>query len=80
MCCSDPFGGWKYRLSSNDEHINGAATYFTLCPGVHNTQNGHIESFNGRLRDECLNVTQFLSLDDAREQIERWRIDYNYAS
>src|SRR5687767_4243234 len=29
MCCSDPFGGWKYRLSSNDEHINGAATYFT---------------------------------------------------
>lgn len=40
-------------------------------------QNGHIESFNGRLRDECLNVTQFLSIDDAREQIERWRIDYN---
>lgn len=41
------------------------------------TQNGHIESFNGRLRDECLNVTQFLSLEHAREQIERWRIDYN---
>jgi putative transposase len=41
------------------------------------TQNGHIESFNGRLRDECLNVTQFLSLEDARKQIEGWRIDYN---
>ena len=41
------------------------------------TENGHIESFNGRLRDECLNVTQFLSLEDAREQIEHWRIDYN---
>ena len=41
------------------------------------TQNGHIESFNGRLRDECLNVNQFTSLADAREQIERWRIDYN---
>lgn len=41
------------------------------------TENGHIESFNGRLRDECLNVNQFLSLDDAREQIERWRLDYN---
>jgi len=40
------------------------------------TENGHIESFNGRLRDECLNVTQFISLDDARYQIERWRIDY----
>ena len=41
------------------------------------TDNGHIESFNGRLRDECLNVNQFMSLDDARDQIERWRIDYN---
>jgi putative transposase len=41
------------------------------------TENGHIESFNGRLRDECLNVMQFLSLDDARAKIEVWRIDYN---
>jgi putative transposase len=41
------------------------------------TDNSHIESFNGRLRDECLNVSQFTSLDDAREQIERWRVDYN---
>lgn len=41
------------------------------------TEDGHIESFNGRLRDECLNVTQFVSLDDAREKIEAWRIDYN---
>jgi putative transposase len=40
-------------------------------------ENGHIESFNGRLRDECLNVDQFLSLDDAREKIEAWRVDYN---
>jgi putative transposase len=41
------------------------------------TDNGHIESFNGRLRDECLNVNQFTSVDDACEQIERWRLDYN---
>ena len=40
-------------------------------------ENGHIESFNGRLRDECLNVHQFLSLDDARQKIEAWRMDYN---
>jgi putative transposase len=40
-------------------------------------ENGHIESFNGRLRDECLNVMQFMSLDDARERIEAWRVDYN---
>jgi putative transposase len=37
-----------------------------------------IESFNGRLRDECLHVHQFLSLDDARRKIEAWRRDYNH--
>jgi putative transposase len=40
-------------------------------------ENAHIESFNGRLRDECLNVHQFASLDDARQKIEAWRQDYN---
>lgn len=40
-------------------------------------ENAHIESFNGRLRDECLNVQQFFSLADARAKIEAWRIDYN---
>jgi putative transposase len=40
-------------------------------------ENGHIESFNGRLRDECLNVMQFMSLADARAKIEAWRVDYN---
>jgi putative transposase len=39
--------------------------------------NAFIESFNGRLRDECLNVNVFYSLDDARQKIEEWRIDYN---
>lgn len=41
------------------------------------TENAYIESFNGRLRDECLNVHQFLSLDDAKTRIEDWRQDYN---
>lgn len=41
------------------------------------TDNPHIESFNGSLRDECLNLHWFLSLDDAREKIEGWRVDYN---
>ena len=41
------------------------------------TDNALIESFNGSFRDECLNVNWFLSLDDAREKIERWRHDYN---
>lgn len=42
-------------------------------------ENAHIESFNGRLRDECLNVTQFTSLDNVRRQIEAWRQDYNHS-
>jgi len=41
------------------------------------TQNAFVESFNGKFRDECLNENWFKSLDDAREKIERWRIDYN---
>jgi putative transposase len=40
-------------------------------------QNAYIESFNGRLRDECLNEHWFLSLPDARRIVEEWRIDYN---
>jgi putative transposase len=40
-------------------------------------QNGHIESFNGRFRDECLNANWFLSLPRARKTIEGWRHDYN---
>ena len=41
------------------------------------TDNPFIESFNGSLRDECLNSHWFLSLEDAREKIESWRVDYN---
>ena len=40
-------------------------------------QNALIESFNARLRDECLNEHVFVSLDDARHKIETWRIQYN---
>jgi putative transposase len=40
-------------------------------------EKGHIESLNGRLRDECLNINQFRSLEDAWAQIEDWRVDYN---
>jgi transposase InsO family protein len=40
-------------------------------------QNAYVESFNGRLRDECLNAHWFTSLRDARRKIETWRQDYN---
>ncbi len=53
----------------------GVALDFTR-PGKP-TDNSHIESFKGRLRDECLNVHQFVSLDHATRVIDAWRIDYN---
>jgi putative transposase len=40
-------------------------------------QNAHCESFNGRLRDECLNTSWFRNLWDARTKINAWRTEYN---
>jgi len=40
-------------------------------------QNGHVESFNGKFRDECLNVDWFTSLRQAKNMIEQWRCRYN---
>ena len=40
-------------------------------------QNGFVESFNGKLRDECLNRERFDTLLEARVLIERWRRHYN---
>jgi putative transposase len=41
------------------------------------TDNPYIESFNGRLREECLNQHWFESLEEARQLLEAWRIEYN---
>jgi putative transposase len=41
------------------------------------TDNCFVESFNGLLRDECLNVCWFDSMEEANERIEGWRVDYN---
>jgi putative transposase len=49
-----------------------------IAPGKP-VQNCFIESFNGRLRDECLNQHWFWSLADARQIVEDWRLDYNRA-
>ena len=40
-------------------------------------QNGHVESFHGRLRDECLNATWFRTLNDVRCTLATWREEYN---
>ena len=41
-------------------------------------ENGYVESFNGKLRDELLNQELFLSLAEVRWVIDRWRLDYNH--
>ena len=48
-----------------------------IAPGKP-TQNAFIESFNGKLRDECLNETLFGSLTEAKETLEAWQEDYNW--
>jgi len=40
-------------------------------------QNGRVESFNGRLRDECLNANWFPTMSEAKRKIEAWREEYN---
>jgi putative transposase len=56
-------------------YLNGVALDFSR-PGKP-TDNGLIEAFNGRLRQECLNENWFMSLEDAKEKVESWRVHYN---
>src|SRR4051794_41908595 len=54
-------------------HENGVRLFF-IDPGKP-MQNGSIESFNGRFREECLDQSWFTSLAEARRVIEAWRLD-----
>lgn len=56
--------------------IENRIELFHIQPGKP-TQNGHVESFHGKLRDEFLNVSWFQNLFDARRKIAAWREDYN---
>nr|WP_312294244.1 IS3 family transposase [Brevundimonas diminuta] len=47
-----------------------------IAPGKP-TQNGFVESFNGRMRDELLNESLFFGLDHARQKVAAWALDYN---
>jgi len=64
---SKAMDAWAYRRSVKLDFIR---------PG-RPMENGHIESFNGRLRDECLNAELLSDLLDARTKLEAWRRDYN---
>src|SRR5215472_1401193 len=56
-------------------HAHGVQLRF-IAPGKP-IQNAFIESFNGKLRNECLNEHSFSSIDEARQILEAWRRDYN---
>ena len=60
-------------LRWQEEH---SVLWHYIAPGKPQ-QNGFVESFNGRFRDECLNEHLFSSLAAARRIIEAWRVDYN---
>ena len=65
-----PMGeGWVSEHNDIDWHY--------IQPGKP-TQNAFIESFNGKLRDECLNETLFTSLAEAKHELEYWKEDYNH--
>jgi len=64
---SNHFDWWAYQRGIQLDFIS---------PGKP-VENGMIESFNGKLRDECLNVHWFQSLEEARQLIEGWRQEYN---
>ncbi|SFQ31572.1 Integrase core domain-containing protein, partial [Bradyrhizobium sp. Ghvi] len=55
---------------------DAAIDWHFIAPGKP-MQNGFVESFNGRMRDELLNETLFFELDDARAKIANWVADYN---
>jgi putative transposase len=65
--CSKALDEWAYRKGIKLEFIR---------PGKP-MENGYIESFNGKLREECLNQNWFESIEEARRKIEQWRVEYN---
>ncbi len=65
--CSRAMDAWAYQTGVKLDFI---------CPG-RPVEYGFVESFNGRHRDECLNVNRFFDLVDVRDKLESWRHDYN---
>ena len=57
-------------------HPSGVDTLY-IAPGSP-WENGYVESFNSRLRDELLNRELFLNMDELRYVADRWRMDYNH--
>ena len=74
----DIFRGTEFTSKALDEwaYRRGVKLDYTR-PGKP-TDNGLIESFNGRLRDEFLNVNEFITMHDVHEKLKAWQDDYNH--
>lgn len=71
--------GTEFTSQAFDQwaHARGVELQF-IRPGKP-VENCYVESFNGRLRDECLNESWFVNLAHARRTVEAWRVEYNVA-
>jgi putative transposase len=77
----------QIRSDNGAEFVSRAVDQWAYEQGLHwhtiqpgrPMENGYVESFNGRFRDECLNENWFTDLADAREKIAQWKQDYNQA-
>lgn len=75
----------RLRTDNGPEFVSTAMITWTLESGIEHelitpgkpNENAFIESFNSRLRDECLNEHLFFDLEDAKKKIEQWRNTYN---
>jgi putative transposase len=69
--------GSEFTVKAMDLWAHQAGVKLNFIRPGKPVENSYIESFNGRLRDECLNVEVFLDLADARGKLDKWRNDYN---
>jgi putative transposase len=75
----------RIRVDNGPEFLSRNFTIWILKNGIRikyirpgkPSDNCYIESFNGKFRDECLNENWFLSIKDAKEIVEGWRVEYN---
>ncbi len=70
--------GTEFASKAMDHWAYSNGVYLDFIRPGRPVENGCIENFNGRLRDECLNVEVFFSLADARRKLALWLHDYNY--
>jgi putative transposase len=71
--------GPELTSAAMDRWASGRGVQLRFIEPGKPVQNAYIESFNGRLRDECLNEYWFTTLAEARGIIAEWRDDYNHA-